>query len=187
MVFGMHAARRTGAWSLMLALAPLCLAAPKAAAQYELEAAVFSETGVNSEAGGTTLETSGGQGIIGVASAQDIDLGLGYIYTGGDSQPPVTTLFVNGVAASGTSLILVSTDSLGFTASDAETGVLETRYSLDGSTIAIVFASTFSLAAGQHTFSFHSVDRAGNLETAKTVSLTVILYDVVAPTLALAA
>ena len=47
---------------------------------------------------------------------------------------------------------------------DGGTGVLETRYALDGSTTSIVFSSTFSLAGGTHTLSFRSQDRAGNLE-----------------------
>ncbi len=173
-------------WSLLLALMPLCLTAPEAVAQFELEAVVLSETGTNSEAGGTTLETSGGQGIIGVASAQDSDLGLGYIYASGDRQSPVTTLRVNDSAASATNLVLVSTDSLGFAATDSESGVLETRYSLDGSTIPVVFVSNFNLTLGSHTLSFHSVDRAGNLEVEKAVSLTIFIYDVIAPTLELA-
>ncbi|MBI2787228.1 MAG: hypothetical protein HYX59_00970 [Elusimicrobia bacterium] len=175
---------RTCTWSLLLALLPLCLTAPEAAAQFELEAAALTETGANSEAGGTTLETSGGQAIIGVSSTQDIDLGLGYIYVSGDRQPPATVLFVNGLVSSATSLLLVSTDSLGFSAIDSGVGVLETRYALDGST-ETVFVSTFSLAAGAHTLAFHSVDGAGNAEPERTVSINVLLFDATPPALAL--
>lgn len=127
MVFGTPAARRTCARSLLLALLPLCLTAPESAAQYELGAAVLSETGASSQAGGTTLETSGGQAIIGVAAAQDIDLGLGYIYVSGDRQPPETVLLVNGLVSSATSLVLASTDSLGFFAIDSGVGIRGVR------------------------------------------------------------
>ncbi|MEQ1917804.1 MAG: Ig-like domain-containing protein [Elusimicrobiota bacterium] len=102
-----------------------------------------------------------------------------------DSLPPVTTLLVNNLASSATSLLLVSTDSLGFAATDSGVGVLETRYALDGSTTEAVFVSTFSLAAGAHTLAFRSVDRAGNSESARTVSINVQLFDTTPPTLAL--
>ncbi|MEK7388431.1 MAG: Ig-like domain-containing protein [Elusimicrobiota bacterium] len=89
-----------------------------------------------------------------------------------DSLPPVTTLQVNGLGVSATSLVLVSTDSLGFAASDAGTGALETRFSIDGAT-ETVFVSTFSLGAGAHSLVFFSVDRALNREDPRRFEISV--------------
>ncbi|MFA6579158.1 MAG: Ig-like domain-containing protein, partial [Elusimicrobiota bacterium] len=101
-----------------------------------------------------------------------------------DTTPPQTSLLLNGLAVSATSLVLTSTDSLGFSAVDAESGVRETRYSVDGTTEA-VFVSTFSLSAGQYTLAFHSIDQAGNIELSRNAAIDVLLYDVTAPALAL--
>ncbi|MFA6094072.1 MAG: hypothetical protein WC986_14125 [Elusimicrobiota bacterium] len=101
-----------------------------------------------------------------------------------DITPPQTALLVNGLAVSATSIVLISTDSLGFSATDAESGVQETRYSVDGAT-ETVFVSTFSLIAGTHTLAFHSLDSAGNIELSRSAEIDVLLYDVDAPSLAL--
>lgn len=103
-----------------------------------------------------------------------------------DSVPPVTTLLVNGLPAGSTTMVLISTDSFSFAATDGGSGVLETRYALDGSTTSLVFSSTFSLAGGTHTLSFYSQDRAGNLETIQTAALTVLGEDQTPPSLSLA-
>lgn len=89
-----------------------------------------------------------------------------------DSLAPNTSLLVNGLAVSATSLVLVSTDSLGFSATDAGTGVLETRYSVDGATETI-FVSTFSLTVGTHTLAYRSLDRVNNTEGAHNVFVDV--------------
>ncbi len=102
-----------------------------------------------------------------------------------DSIAPITTLLVNGLPAGSTSIVLISTDSLGFAATDGGAGVLESRYMLDGSTVALVFSSTFSLSGGTHSISFRSQDRAGNLEALHTAALTVLGQDVTPPSLAL--
>ncbi|MFA6093804.1 MAG: hypothetical protein WCU88_09605 [Elusimicrobiota bacterium] len=102
-----------------------------------------------------------------------------------DSLPPLTTLLVNDMAVSSGSVVIVSTDALGFVAVDAGAGLAETRYSLDGSTTETVFASTFCLPAGIHALAFHSIDRTGNVESLRTVSLAVQSYDVTPPLLSL--
>ncbi|PIR18615.1 MAG: hypothetical protein COV48_06545, partial [Elusimicrobia bacterium CG11_big_fil_rev_8_21_14_0_20_64_6] len=90
-----------------------------------------------------------------------------------DSIAPVSTLLVNGLPSSSTGLVLISTDSLGFAATDGGTGVLEILYAIDGSTTQVVYVSTFSLAEGAHSVSFRSRDRAGNLEASRSAQLAV--------------
>ncbi len=87
-----------------------------------------------------------------------------------DTTAPVTTILVNGLGISSATAVLASTDIVSFAASDAGTGVRETRYSLDGG-IATIFTAAFSLAAGTRTLAFQSVDRAGNTEPVKMVSI----------------
>jgi N-acetylneuraminic acid mutarotase/sugar lactone lactonase YvrE len=103
-----------------------------------------------------------------------------------DSIAPVTTLLVNGLATSATSLVLISTESIGFGALDAGVGTAETRYALDGSTSEVVYVSPFNLTAGAHTLAFRSRDFAGNVEAARTVSIAVLADDTTPPSLALA-
>ncbi|MBI2386860.1 MAG: Ig-like domain repeat protein [Elusimicrobia bacterium] len=102
-----------------------------------------------------------------------------------DSIPPSTMLLVDGLPAASTSLVLVSTNALSFAASDAGSGVLQTRYALDGSAVETVFTSTFGLTPGLHTLAFHSVDLAGNVESLRHVALTVQAYDVTPPSVSL--
>ena len=90
-----------------------------------------------------------------------------------DSIAPVTTLLVNGAAASATNLVLVSTDSLGFAAVDGGTGVAQTLYAVDGGT-ETVFVSAFSLTVGVHALAFHSRDNAGNLGHVATAFISVL-------------
>ncbi len=101
-----------------------------------------------------------------------------------DSIPPVTTLLVDGLARGATSLVLVTTDTIGFVAVDSGTGVAATYYSLNGGT-QTVYVSTFSLAAGPYTLAYHSVDKAGNVEATHAVSLAVNAAVAAPPTLTL--
>jgi len=89
-----------------------------------------------------------------------------------DSLPPLTTLLINGLAAGSTNLVLASTDTVSFAASDSGVGVFETRYSVDGAT-EVVFTTAFFLSPGSHALAFHSRDRAGNQEAAKTATIFV--------------
>ncbi|MFA6579812.1 MAG: hypothetical protein WCU88_12150 [Elusimicrobiota bacterium] len=80
-----------------------------------------------------------------------------------DSLAPVTTLLLNGLATSATSLVLRSTDTLGFSATDTGTGVAATLYRLDASSETL-YTAPFLPPAGTHTLAFHSLDNAGNTE-----------------------
>lgn len=103
-----------------------------------------------------------------------------------DSLPPVSALAVNGLAASATQLVVISTDAIGFIAEDSGVGVARTLYAVDGSTAELVFSSTFTLSPGTHTVSFRSVDSLGNEEPVRLTSLTVLADDQEPPSLTLA-
>ena len=90
-----------------------------------------------------------------------------------DTTPPVTSLQVNGVTVSTAALVVTSTDTLGFIATDSESGVARTLYALDGGTEA-VYVSTFSLAYGTYTLTYRSEDMAGNYEALQASSITSI-------------
>jgi hypothetical protein len=102
-----------------------------------------------------------------------------------DSLPPTTLLLMDGLPTAATTLVVLSTDTLGFSALDGGTGVAQTVYALDGSSSPSVFVSTFSLPPGVHTLAFHSVDKAGNVEATKSAEFIVVLYDVVPPAVSL--
>ena len=101
-----------------------------------------------------------------------------------DSIAPATRLWVNGQEAGAGNLVLITSDTISFAAADAGTGVRETRYSLDGGSEQI-FTTGLTLADGAHTLSYRSQDNAGNLETPRSVNLTVFTPDSSRPTLAL--
>ncbi|WP_081798017.1 pectinesterase family protein [Neobacillus dielmonensis] len=64
-------------------------------------------------------------------------------------------------------------------ASDNESGVAETFYSIDGSDY--VSGTTFTISSeGNHTVSFYSIDKAGNIEEKQSVSINL---DATAPTI----
>ena len=98
-----------------------------------------------------------------------------------DATAPVTTLLVNGQPVSGTSLVAISTDVFGFATADAGSGTAEIRFSLDAGTEQ-VFASTFSLSAGTRELRFFALDRLGNREAARLVTVEVSGPDTQAPT-----
>ena len=50
-------------------------------------------------------------------------------------------------------MVLITTDSVSFLATDSGTGVLETRYSLDGAP-EVISTGSFTLVAGTHTLAF---------------------------------
>ncbi len=102
-----------------------------------------------------------------------------------DSTPPLTRLLVDGVASSSSSIVLISTDALSFSTSDAGSGVAQTLYALDGSTTESVTVSTFSLNVGTHTLSFQSVDNVGNLEALNSVFALVRSSNTTPPNLTL--
>ena len=81
-----------------------------------------------------------------------------------DTAAPVTTS--NAVAS------YVSMAAITLSATDAGSGVATTYYKLDGGA-QVAGTSVVTSALGAHTLQFWSVDKAGNIETAKTVNFTV--------------
>ncbi|MDX6770663.1 MAG: Ig-like domain-containing protein [Elusimicrobiota bacterium] len=90
-----------------------------------------------------------------------------------DTVPPLTTLLVDGSVVATTHAVISSTSGISLAAVDTGSGVLETLYSVDGSSPAL-FVSPFSLAAGLRSVAFQSRDRAGNLEPLRGVTLDVV-------------
>ncbi len=91
-----------------------------------------------------------------------------------DVTSPHTTLLIDGLTASSTNLVLISTDVVSFSTADTGSGVAQTYYELDSSTTPVVYLSTFSLNGGTHTLTFYSVDNVANRESPNVVSATVI-------------
>jgi hypothetical protein len=107
-----------------------------------------------------------------------------------DTLAPRTSLQVNGLAASATTLLVVSTDSLSLAASDAGSGVADTAYLVDvnpnscdfsyfistapaGTCANPYYGGAFTLSTGAHVVAFYSDDDAGNAENYTYVSLAV--------------
>jgi hypothetical protein len=77
-----------------------------------------------------------------------------------DTTPPVSTASVSGAVVT-----LAATDSL--------SGVKRTEYSLDAGATWIEYATPFTLSPGTYSIRYRSVDRVENLETFKTLNVTV--------------
>ena len=101
-----------------------------------------------------------------------------------DATAPVTSLGVNGRQVPAEALVLISTDSISFEATDSGSGVRETRFALDGG-LETVSTGSFTLAAGTHTLTFRSSDNVGNSESSVAVYLTVLEMDSTPPVLSL--
>jgi hypothetical protein len=79
------------------------------------------------------------------------------------------TVPVTGASFSGTASVAVALH-----ATDNLSGVAGTVYQLDGGTLTNYTAPFTVTAAGSHTVTFHSTDRAGNVEGAKSASFKVL-------------
>lgn len=121
------------------------------------------DAGLNSAVAPGATDLDGNARISGVA----VDLGC---YEIGDVTPPVTTDTVSGTV--GNNGWYRSTATLTLTASDNMSGVARTYYTIDGGT-RITYTSAFQLGNGIHTVTFWSVDKAGNVEGARSTSINV--------------
>ena len=101
-----------------------------------------------------------------------------------DATAPATTLLVNGQPTGGASIIAISTDAFSLTSTDTASGVAAVRYRLDGG-VEIAFTAEFSLSPGSHTLAYFAVDNVGNMESSRTVAVSVSAPDTLAPSLAL--
>lgn len=92
-----------------------------------------------------------------------------------DTTPPVTSIAVSGTKGKNgwyTSAVQITLD-----ATDVESGVASTYFSLDGAATT-TGTKTAITTDGRHTISYYSIDTAGNIEQATS---TVIKIDTVAP------
>jgi hypothetical protein len=87
-----------------------------------------------------------------------------------DTLPPVTTGSLSGTLSGG---VYISPVTVTLTGSDSGSGVASTVYQLDGGAVT-TYTAPFTLSAlGSHTTTFHSTDKAGNVEGTESVSLTI--------------
>jgi pimeloyl-ACP methyl ester carboxylesterase len=94
-----------------------------------------------------------------------------------DFIPPVTTVSVSGVA--GLKGWYVSDATISFTATDSDTGVKQTFFSLDNGATYKNYTAPFKiLAEGTTSVSYYSIDNQGNKEDAKVL---LIKIDKIAP------
>jgi hypothetical protein len=88
-----------------------------------------------------------------------------------DKTAPVTVATVNPSAPNGSNGWYISDVTISLSASDDASGVSSTEYSLDGGNtwVNYITAVTFD-QEGKYAFEYRSIDQAGNIETAKTIS-----------------
>ena len=85
-----------------------------------------------------------------------------------DATPPGTQATVTGQA--GTEGWYLSDVSIVLSATDDNSGILETKYSLDGQPLVSYSGPIHVSREGQHTILYYSIDKAGNNEEVKTPS-----------------
>ncbi|HYP52024.1 MAG TPA: family 10 glycosylhydrolase, partial [Pyrinomonadaceae bacterium] len=104
---------------------------------------------------------------------------------GAESTAPATTAATVPEAPNGTNGWYTTNVSVALAAQDECSGVASTEYSLDGGTTWTPYGGVFQLAnEGTTTVLYRSTDRAGNVETPKSLSVKI---DKTAPTLSLSA
>lgn len=86
-----------------------------------------------------------------------------------DSAAPVSSATMS--ATSGTNGWIIGPATVLITAADEGTGVSETYFSLDGSAWTLYAGPITVSADGAHMISYYSVDRSGNIEAAKSISM----------------
>jgi hypothetical protein len=98
-----------------------------------------------------------------------------------DKTPPTTTASLSGTPAGGGNY--VAPVSVTLAATDNVSGVASTSYQLDGGTVT-PYSGPFSVSAlGTHTVTYHSTDKAGNVEATKSTSFTIVRYRATTTTL----
>ncbi|MEK7546060.1 MAG: hypothetical protein AAB554_03200 [Patescibacteria group bacterium] len=90
-----------------------------------------------------------------------------------DAEPPVTTASATGtLGLDGTTYVSDVTVTLA--SNDADSGVLSTRYSLDGGLTYVPYPGQIMLTVeGERTVAFFSTDIAGNAESPKTITVRI--------------
>ena len=89
----------------------------------------------------------------------------------GDTTPPETIIALDGTLVNGT---YISNVQVTLTATDDLSGVASTMYQVDSGSLKAYTAPFFVMTDGAHTVSYYSVDVAGNIETTKNASFTIL-------------
>jgi cytochrome c len=91
-----------------------------------------------------------------------------------DTTPPETTATLTPATPDGDNDWYVSPVEVTLAATDDDSGVARTEYSLDGGETWTTYSATFEVDAdGEHTVAYRSTDEAGNIELAKSVSFKI--------------
>lgn len=86
---------------------------------------------------------------------------------------PVTDIAINGAQASGGDYL--SPVEVSFTATDDNSGVLKTEYSLDDGSTWNLYSAPFAIdQLGAHKIKYYSIDRTGNMENIKETIVNII-------------
>jgi hypothetical protein len=89
---------------------------------------------------------------------------------GYDTIPPVTTASWSGTISGG---VYISPVKVTLAATDNASGVASTVYQVNGGTVTTYLGPFTVSTLGSHTVTFHSTDKAGNVESAKSISFTI--------------
>lgn len=131
---------------------------------------------VKARLGGETLYSYVSEVTAGAVTSADLQL---------DTATPITTVSVTPAAPNGANGWYTDDVVVDFSASDNRSGVSSTEYSTDGGATWQPFAGGFSIGnEGVTTVQYRSTDRAGNVETAKSITVQI---DKSAPTVGLQA
>jgi hypothetical protein len=87
-----------------------------------------------------------------------------------DTIAPVTTATLSGTLSGS---VYISPVKVTLTATDSGSGVASTVYQVNGGAVTTYTAPFTVSALGSNTVTFHSTDKAGNVESTKTVSFTI--------------
>jgi len=88
-----------------------------------------------------------------------------------DTTPPVTSISFEGTM--GNNGWYISPVLVSFTATDSQSGVTSTMYKIDSGSWTTYSAPFVVSADGNHTVSYYSIDKVGNMETSKTANLKI--------------
>ncbi|MBI4349989.1 MAG: hypothetical protein HY550_00990 [Elusimicrobia bacterium] len=99
-----------------------------------------------------------------------------------DGTAPATYVEIKGVRPAGNATVyMTGADTVAFIAADSVSGAASTYYTIDlefSTTTAAVYTGPFTLAMGTHTLYYMSVDKVGNSETVRVLTVAV---DTLAP------
>jgi hypothetical protein len=111
-----------------------------------------------------SVEYRNGAGVVSAAASSSIIL---------DQAPPTTTASLSG-NSTGCSAYY-DTVAVALSATDATSGVASTVYQIDGGAVRTYTAAFTVSGTGNHTVTYHSTDHAGNVESTKSTSVSIVV------------